>query len=154
MEYQKFTEDIVVKVPPKRLWLASVKDGHKSSVKSVPHKVAKAVDESGNFGELGSVRTMHFHKGVHPFDFLSGKVVEVDQEKLYLKLQVTDGNLEGTLSNSYIVTLHYLEGVVKCTVEWKGPPQSCFPQDVKEFLSYVIKNIDDHVLANEHEYKY
>eukprot|EP00249_Psilotum_nudum_P002075 c14914_g1_i1 orf=266-730(-) len=152
MECHRLAEDIIVKVSPKRLWLAGIKEGRDSLVKSVPDKLAKTVDKGNIFGEVGSVRTVHFHKGVHSFDFLRGTVEEVDEEKFYIKIHVVDGNLEGTVTNNYNVTLHLLEGVVKCTVECRGPREAHFLEEVLEFLRYIVNKVDAFLVENDNEY--
>eukprot|EP00249_Psilotum_nudum_P035364 c5577_g1_i2 orf=444-899(+) len=111
-----FSYSIPIKVSPNRMWFAVIKDAHNCLPKCAPDRVASVEYEGNSDVVVGKVRTIKFHGGAR---YLKGRIEEVDEEKLSIKIRITGGGFLGVLFESYEYTYEFKEGTVKWIVDYE-----------------------------------
>ncbi|XP_075512168.1 major pollen allergen Bet v 1-G-like [Primulina tabacum] len=90
MTIVEFSDEIKVRVTPKRMFKALVTDSHNILPKIIPH-IFKSIDIlEGEGGVTGCVRQINFPDGA-PFSHMKDKLEAVDTENLVVKIVLFEG---------------------------------------------------------------
>jgi len=150
------TTEFVSVVDAKRLWNATVKDGHNFLPKVFPEVFASVTLLEGD-GGVGTIKQTNFTPANTQFSYIKERVDEIDDEKLVYKYTVIEG---GPLGNKLIALSFEVKLVAReeggCviirTANAETAPDAEFDdgkiKEVREKMLVLFEKIEEYLISN------
>jgi len=154
------TTERACQVDAKRLWNATVKDGHNFLPKVFPEAFS-SVDFIEGDGGVGTIKQINFTPGNKPFSFIKERVDEIDEEKLVYKYTVIEGGPLGDKLISLSFEMKFVakeEGgcVITRTANYETLPDAQFDEgkvkEIKENINIMFGKTEQYLISNPNLY--